>query len=139
MTVKGTEELHHMDIVKYVYFPVLAGFGGFGNRVSYHLTSSSRSGTSLSESLGCVRSPPKNFLINNFLNLFHALPILPFFIVRGGIAWDMGGGRGGRGGRDVELVGDRTVFRRVSSPDSTVCDTIGDIRSSKVEISRSSD
>ena len=114
--------------MNYAFFLVLEGCGDFGNSVSYRLASSSRSGASLSESLGVKWSPP-NFFINTFLNLLHALLTTLFFFVRGVAGRSLGGGEGGRGGRGDGVtpgcIAVCTAVCTVSTSGSTIGDTVG--------------
>ena len=94
------------------YFLVATDFRDFENSASYHLDPS-RSGTSLSESLGpaCLL---KIVFINNFLDSPQTF-CMPRFFFAGGGAWrSCRGGEGGKGGWDDERDDD-TASRTLQS------------------------
>jgi len=85
-----------VDVVKYIYSLVVAGFGGPENDDLYHPAPLSRSLPSAPEGFCGPYPPPLSFFINDLPNLLHALPTLFPSFAGGGIGWD--GGRGGPGG-----------------------------------------
>lgn len=141
-TTKKTTRLEEIYILSHARF---FAFEDPGNSSSYRPDPSSRSGASLSASLGVCWFPPDNFFISDLLSFSHlssALSTILFFFFRMGTGEPRGRGEGGAegaGGRCDEGVRGRTTSCLDSSPGPTIGDTIADVCLSQLETSRSSE